>query len=92
MCGGYRSLRFSVGGAIERTAIEIISLVALLLPSVAGLSVAAEPEMFLPGSGGNTSSIGTYLWMDNPDFDTLREDPAYQRIVAEVRETLREGS
>ena len=36
---------------------------------VAGLSIAAEPEIMMPGPGGNPADIDrTVLWLDNPDF------------------------
>ena len=36
---------------------------------VAGLSMASEPEILLPGPGGNPADIDrTVLWLDNPDF------------------------
>jgi hypothetical protein len=35
-----------------------------------GLSIASEPEVFLPGPGGNPlGGDRTVLWLDNPDFD-----------------------
>ena len=37
---------------------------------VSGLSIAAEPEILMPGPGGNPAGYDrTVLWLDNPDFD-----------------------
>jgi hypothetical protein len=44
-------------------------LVLALSMVVAGLSTAAEPEILLPGPGGDPAGIDrTVLWLDNPDF------------------------
>jgi hypothetical protein len=44
-------------------------LVLALSMVVAGLSTAAEPEILLPGPGGNPGGYDReVLWLDNPDF------------------------
>ena len=51
-----------------RTSILILCGLALLLPIVAGQSRTAEPELWLPGPGGNPVDIDReVLWLDNPD-------------------------
>ena len=53
-----------------RTAILILCGLALLLPLVAELCRATEPEIWLYGPGGNPADINReVLWLDNPDFD-----------------------
>ena len=53
-----------------RVSIRILCGSALLLSMVAGLSTAAEPEMWLDGPGGNPADIEReVLWIDAPDFD-----------------------
>jgi hypothetical protein len=37
---------------------------------VSGLSIASEPEILMPGPGGNPGGYDrTVLWLDNPDYD-----------------------
>jgi hypothetical protein len=44
-------------------------LVLALSTLLAGASMAAEPEILLPGPGGNPAGIDrTVLWLDTPDF------------------------
>jgi hypothetical protein len=44
-------------------------LVVAISVVAAGLSMAAEPEIMVPGPGGNPAGIDrTVLWLDNPDF------------------------
>jgi len=62
-----------------RTSILILCVAGLLVPIVAGLSQAAEPEMWLWGPGGNPADIDReVLWIDNPDFD---EDVASSEVI-----------
>jgi len=52
-----------------RTSVLVLCSATLLLPTVAGVSAASEPEMWLWGPGGNPADIEReVLWLDNPDF------------------------
>jgi hypothetical protein len=53
----------------EISLMKKFAFVLALSMVVAGLSMAAEPEILLPGPGGNPAGIErTVLWLDNPDF------------------------
>jgi hypothetical protein len=53
----------------EISLMKKFAFVLALSMVVAGLSMAAEPEILLPGPGGNPAGIDrTVLWLDNPDF------------------------
>lgn len=48
----------------------LILTLCLLTTAVAGQVLAIEPEILLPGPGGNPGGYDrTVLWLDNPDFD-----------------------